>query len=262
MSAETIWLVGGSSGIGEALARSLAVAGHRVIISGRSQARLQAIVDAVPGTEALPMDVADTGRTATVAEQLLARTRHLDRVIFCAGICEYLDIQRPDWSMMERVMAVNYFGLVNCLRASLELLRRAPRPHLIAVGSQVVGASFVSAEAYGASKAAMAYFLDSLRLDLQSLGIDVTHIKPGFVDTPLTRNNQFPMPFLMSAEAAAQRILPALDTRPRVLAFPRRLSLMLALARWLPGLWLRLNRRQTTASNGAQNNHHYRHEEP
>ncbi len=114
-----------------------------------------------------------------------------------AGSCEYLDFPDPDWSAVRRVMEVNFFGTVNCVEFVLPLLRagHGRRPHLVVVASQVTAAPFPRAEAYGASKAALQYFCDSLRLDLAHEQIDVSVINPGFVDTPLTRKNDFEMPF-------------------------------------------------------------------
>ena len=136
-------------------------------------------------------------------------------------------------------MEINFHAAVGCIEAALPLLRApgSARPHLVAVASQVTAAPLPRAEAYGASKAALQYFCDSLRIDLAADGIDVTVVNPGFVDTPLTRKNDFPMPFLMDADRAARLIVRGLVARPLRLDFPRRLKFLLGLSRWLPGLW-------------------------
>ena len=108
------------------------------------------------------------------------------------------------------------------------------------IGSQVTAAPFARAEAYGASKAALRYFCDSLRIDLAGEGMDVTLVNPGFVDTPLTRRNDFPMPFLMDVEMAAQRIVKNIESRPRAYSFPLRLSAMLFLSKLMPGAWQKM----------------------
>jgi len=122
------------------------------------------------------------------------------------------------------------------------------------VASQATAAPFPRAEAYGASKAALQYFFDSLRLDLASENIDVCVVNPGFVDTPLTRRNDFDMPFLMDADKAAGLIVDKLQSRPRQFSFPLRLSLLLGLARLLPSAWQKLvapQRRYSSADAGA-----------
>jgi NADP-dependent 3-hydroxy acid dehydrogenase YdfG len=223
---EIIWITGGSSGIGAAIARLLAEQGNRVIISGRDVDCLQATALMHRNIETLVFDVTDSSNISAAREQFAARIDHLDRVILNAGTCEYLDIDSPDWSMPARVMATNYLGAVNTLAACFDLLKRAPQPHIVGIGSQAIRAPFPRACAYGASKAA--------------LGIDITHVLPGFVDTPLTRKNDFPMPCILSADAAAQRIVTALAARPREFSFPRRLSAVLWLARRFPRSWQRV----------------------
>jgi len=108
----------------------------------------------------------------------------------------------------------------------------------VGVSSQAVQAAFPRAEAYGASKAAIRYFLSSLRMDLKPFNVDVTCVLPGFVDTPLTQKNDFPMPFLMSPDDAAKRMFEALASRPYEFAFPKRLTAMLWIGRHFPKLWL------------------------
>ena len=120
----------------------------------------------------------------------------------------------------------------------MPLLKKSSHPHLVGVSSQAVQAAFPQAEAYGASKAAVRYFLSSLRMDLKQFNIDVTCLLPGFVDTPLTQKNTFSMPFLMSSDDAAKRMFKALASRPFEFAFPKRLSAMLWAGRHFPKLWL------------------------
>ena len=241
ISNEVIWLTGASSGIGQALAQKLAVH-NRVIISARNEAALVAMAERSANVSALPFDVADQHSVARVQLQLNNMTARLDRVILNAGTCEYLDIEEPDWGMMNRVMSTNFFGVVNSVAVALPLLKKAANPQLIGISSQAINAPFIRAEAYGASKAAVHYLLDSLRLDLARYGIDVSEIQPGFVDTPLTQKNDFDMPFLMSADQASDRIINAIERRPMRYAFPKRLSALLLLARLLPRWWVNKHR--------------------
>ncbi len=244
LSHEVIWITGASSGIGQALARHLALLGNKVIVSARNVDSLNQLAQETSGIDVVPFDVTDAASIDSVRDQLRHCSEHLDRVILNAGTCEYLDIHQPDWSMMSRIMNVNFFGLVNSIEIALPLLKKAEKPHLVGISSQAIKAPFVRAEAYGASKAAVSYFLESLRADLIQLNIDVTEILPGFVDTPLTRKNDFSMPFLMPVDTAAQRMVAAIDRRPFSYAFPKRLSLMLWTARRFPKSWLRLQNRE------------------
>ncbi len=242
MAGEVVWITGASSGIGRELARQMAAAGATVIASARREASLQALTAEPGDIRALPFDVTDASALDQVRDRLRDMTHYLDRAIFNAGTCEYLDIHQPDWDMMRRVMATNYFGLVNSLAVAMPLLQQQPegRGHIVGVASQATFAPFARAEAYGASKAATQYFLDALRADLHDTGMDVTVINPGFVKTPLTERNDFAMPFLMPVDRAAARMLTAIQLRRRQCDFPRRLKWMLNLLSVLPAVWYKL----------------------
>jgi len=241
------WLTGASSGIGRELALQLAARGHIVYLSARSAAALQALAAEAPEQLIpLPCDVSDDAQMSRVFEQLPApqRPQWLDGVIAGAGVCEYVDLPVLDTATCRRVADVNYFGVVNACAAALPLLQRAAeapgrgRPFLAGLCSMSVYTAFPRAEAYGAAKAAMAYFLDSLRCDI-GRQVDVCLVYPGFVATPMTAPNDFPMPFCLHAEDAARRVLAGLDRprRPRAFAFPWQLHWILKLAAALPGLW-------------------------
>ncbi|TYL46702.1 SDR family NAD(P)-dependent oxidoreductase [Marinomonas sp. IMCC 4694] len=237
---DVVWITGASSGIGFALVKQYLDAGWRVIASARKPGELSALFASHSLLSFLPFDVTDSDQVETVRQALLLSTEHLDCAILNAGTCEYLEMTTSpiDWEMMDRVMSVNFFGLVNSVALCLPLLKKSSCGHLVGVSSQAVQAAFPQAEAYGASKAAARYFLSSLRMDLKPFKIDVTCLLPGFVDTPLTQKNTFSMPFLMSADDAAKRMFSALQSRPFEFAFPKRLSTMLWVARHFPKWWL------------------------
>lgn len=238
---QTIWLTGASSGIGRALALELAARGHRVIASARGEQALQELAQQQPNIVPLPFDVTDEAAIESTRQRIQAISPQLDRAILNAGTCEYLDIDEPDWTMMARIMAVNFGGTVNSVAVALPLLQAHPQQagHLVGVVSQAHFLPFPRAEAYGASKAAQQYFLDSLRVDLGSKNVDVTVINPGFVKTPLTDKNDFPMPFLVPVAVAARRMADAIERRPLQYDFPRRLKWSLRLLGMMPRLWNR-----------------------
>ena len=253
---KTIWVTGASSGIGRAMAEKLAQQGHRVYISGRSSQTLDDIVqqfDSTYGSEAslnsggqliaLPCDVTDDVAMVNVLQQ--AGVQDLDTIILSAGTCEYIDLPDLDINMIRRVNETNYFGVVNACIAALPMLEitaeaaknsSCERPHIIGIGSMSSYLGFPRAEAYGSSKAAMSYFLESLRSDLGDR-MDVTVVYPGFVKTPMTDRNDFPMPFLVEVDDAADIILRKAVRRPLTIAFPARLNLLLKSMALLPRLW-------------------------
>lgn len=232
MQGRRIWITGASSGIGSALAIELARAGARLVISGRDQGRLQAVADACkPGEVMLaPLDVASRAENLAVGEQIRAGFGALDTVVLNAGICEYMDLPVFDAEMIKRVMDINFMGFVYGVEAALPLLREGNAPHLVGMSSTVAYTGLPRAEAYGASKAAIRYFLQALRVDLLPQGIDVSIICPGFVKTPLTDLNDFPMPMRITQEQAALAIRRGMERRSHEIRFPVLFSAML---RWL-----------------------------
>ncbi len=255
-STKVVWITGASSGLGRGMALQLANSGMQVIATARNRLRLDDLAAQNENIHPLAGDITDRDDMTALRERIVGISPHVDLAILNAGNCEYLDFPNPDWSAVRRVMEVNFFGTVNCLEMILPLLRASTekRPQLAVVASQVTAAPFPRAEAYGASKAAVQYFCDSLRIDLAPENIDVSIINPGFVDTPLTRRNDFDMPFLMDVEEASRRILARLDTRPRQYTFPKRLSLLLALSKLAPALWQRsvaANHKASTRQTGT-----------
>jgi len=245
---EVIWVTGASSGIGQALAIHLSQLGNQVVISGRNAALLDQMAQDYSGMIPLAFDVVDPIQIARAREALHAQFSYIDRVILNAGTCEYLDIQAPDWTLFSRTFNVNLNGPVNCLEMALPLLKAAKAPHIVGVASLASIAPFPRAEAYGASKAAFDYLLESLRLDVKGLGIDVSVILPGFVDTPLTQKNDFEMPFQITATEAAMRMAEAIADRKQRFIFPKRLYWSIRLLHAVPGLWQRLMTPKTTVS--------------
>jgi NAD(P)-dependent dehydrogenase (short-subunit alcohol dehydrogenase family) len=240
-----VWLTGASSGIGAALANVLLEQGHHLALSARQSPPLQALAARYPGQVlVLPGDLTDPGQVAAICQQIDAQWCALDLVILNAGTCEYLEPGHFDTQLVERVITTNLVGTCRCLEAALPLLRMGQRPHLVVVGSAVTALALPRAGAYGASKAALRYLVESLRIDLDAEGIDVTLVSPGFVDTPLTRRNDFPMPMRWSAERAAGHIARRLPRRPLDITFPWFFTFVLRLLGHLPARWrLALGRR-------------------
>ncbi|MBK4993298.1 SDR family NAD(P)-dependent oxidoreductase [Pseudomonas sp. S37] len=239
------WLTGASSGIGAVLAQRLLEQGHQVALGARRTESLAALAARYPGQVLLAVgDVSQPEQVARMVEQIEQAWGALDLVILNAGTCEYLEPGQFDPTLVERVIRTNVLGTSQCLAAALPLLRRGQQPHLVVMGSSVGWLALPRAGAYGASKAALRYLVESLRIDLAHENIAVTLVSPGFVDTPLTRRNDFPMPQLWSAERAADHIVARLPRRPLEIAFPATFTLVLRLLGAMPARWrLKLGRR-------------------
>ena len=235
-----VLITGASSGIGRQLALDYRRAGWQVWGCGRDEGRLQALADA--GITPLQFDARDSAAMARVAAGLPA----LDLVILNAGNCEYMDVAEGfDGALFARVIETNLIATGHALAAFLP--RLAPGSRLAIVSSSVSWLPLPRAEAYGASKAALDYLADTLRLDLATRGIGVSLIRPGFVSTPLTAKNDFPMPCLVTVEAASRAIMSGLAAGRHQIHFPRRFIWLLRLFGALPtGLWLRLGRTLTS----------------
>jgi short-subunit dehydrogenase len=218
---QRVWLTGASSGLGAQLAEKLLGQGVLLAVSARSVGPLLELEKRFPGQVLLaPGDLTDADQVRAIGERIREHWGALDQVILNAGTCEYIDVQRFEAAMIERVTQSNLFASAYCIEAALPLLRQGNQPHLVGVASAVTFLPLTRSEAYGASKAAVRYLYQSLQVDLKAEGIDVTVVSPGFVKTPLTDRNDFAMPMLWSAEKAAAHIAKRLPKRPMEIAFP------------------------------------------
>lgn len=230
---QRVWVIGASMGIGAALARALIDAGARVALSARSQDRLNAIAE---GTDAIvvPFDVTDRAAVLAAADTVGTALGGLDLAIVVAGTHTPMRADRFDRAKADQLLAVNVTGPLNCVEAVLPTLL-AQRHGGIALVASVAGyRALPQALIYGPSKAALIHLAEGLYIDLRRHGIGVYLVNPGFVDTPLTQRNDFPMPALMSADKAARRTLDGIAAGRFEIHFPRRFTIWLKLARLLP----------------------------
>ena len=247
-----IWLTGASSGMGVHMAEELLKSGARLALTARTLAPLKALSDRYPGQVLLvPGDLTDRPQVREIGNRITQLWGALDTVILNAGTCEYVDVRHFDATVIERVVRTNLLATSYCLESALPLLRAGSRPHVVGVVSSVTYWALPRAEAYGASKAGLRYLLQSLRIDLAQEGIDVTLVSPGFVDTPLTEKNDFPMPMRWPAHKAARHICQRLQKRPLEIAFPTLFIATLRLLASLPKrLQVALGRRLVRTSDG------------
>lgn len=235
-SPTTIWLTGATSGIGKAVAEALLQDGHHLVATGRRKEALEALASHGKVTVA-PADTTSTTDLERVRTQL-EEHQPVQLAILNAGTCEYMDITDYRASVIENNIMTNVVGTARSVEAVLPSLRAARKQgheaRLVIVSSSAWWFPFGRAEGYGASKAALTYFAQSLRADLAREGIEVTVVSPGFVKTPLTDRNDFPMPFLISAEDAAERIVSGLKKGKAEIQFPKRFTWMLRVLGNLP----------------------------
>jgi short-subunit dehydrogenase len=231
-------VTGASSGIGQALVRALAREGYKVGLLARRGDVLQTLaqeITAAGGVAAhAAADVSDHKATVEAIHQLAAQLGPVDLLIANAGVGVPSEIEPFNVAEMERLFQINFFGVLHAIDGVLPEMLKRGSGHLAAVSSLAAYRGMAAQQAYTASKAAINNFFEGLRVQLRPRGIAVTTICPGFVWTPMTEDHPFKMPFLLSAEKAATRILRALKRRKKVFNFPLGTTLLMKLAAWAP----------------------------
>ncbi|MEJ5125660.1 SDR family NAD(P)-dependent oxidoreductase [Comamonas sp. MYb21] len=234
----SVWIIGASSGIGRATAEALQAQGARVIVSARDLAALQDFAGSRPGCLALALDVSEPGTVAAAAQAVhSALGAAPDLVLYCAG--HYRPLRATEFNLpeMQKHLAVNYVGVLHVLDAILPMLLQAGQGHIALVGSVAGYRGLPMSLAYGPTKAALNNLAENLYLDLHPQGLGVSIINPGFVETPLTAQNSFRMPALISPAEAAQHILQGWARGQFEMNFPPRFTRWMRLLRCLPDRW-------------------------
>ena len=233
-----VWLVGASSGIGAATASALHARGAQVLVSARKAAALQAFAAAHPGqngndAQAWPLDVTDAGAVAAAAQAILAQGP-LDMVLYCAGHYNEMRASSMDLHDLRQHLAINYTGALNVLHAVLPAMTERGSGHVSLISSVAGFRGLPKSLAYGPTKAALTNLAETLYLDLQPLGLGVSVVHPGFVQTPLTAQNQFTMPALITPDEAAQAMIEAWRRGEFDIHYPKRFTRWMKLLRLLP----------------------------
>ena len=228
-----VWLVGASTGIGRALAERLHALGATVIVSARKADALQDFVAQHPDSMALPLDVTDA-KAVQAAAQSAPASGPLDLVCYCAGHYHAMRATAINLDDLLRHHEVNTVGALHVLAAITPGMLARGQGHISLVSSVAGFRGLPQSLAYGPTKAALINLAETLYLDLQPLGLGVSVINPGFVETPLTAQNDFHMPALISPEQAAQAIVQGWSRGEFDIHFPKRLTHVMKLLRLLP----------------------------
>ena len=230
---KTVWLIGASSGIGEATAAALHAAGARVVVSARRADALTGFTRAHPGSLAIPLDVTDAAAVQQACEQVLS-LGPLDCVVYCSGIYTPTRAFALDAADAQRHMDVNYNGAVRLLASVLPAMLAQGHGHISLVSSVAGYRGLTNGLVYGPTKAALTHLAEGLYLDLHAKGLGVSVISPGFVETPATAVNDFEMPALITAAQAAQDMLAGWAAGDFEIHFPKRFTRFMQLLRILP----------------------------
>ena len=224
-----IVITGATSGIGYQLAKDYLQEGHHVYAVGRDDKVLSELESL--GAETIELDLMDRDKVIAAFDKI----SEIDLAICGAGMCEYLDMPNFDSSVFMKVLSVNMGTLSHAIEGVLPKLI-ASKGRLVGIGSASAYVPFARAEAYGSSKAAIHYLMKTLQISLAPQGVAVSLVVPGFVETPMTKQNDFPMPFLQTSKQASQAIRHGIASGHEVIEFPKKLTLPLKVLGTLPDL--------------------------
>jgi len=231
-----VWVVGASQGIGEAIARLLIAKHARVALSARNAPALEVVARLAPAgeTAVLPLDVTDAAAFRPALAAIVQRWGGVDLVLLVAGTHQPMRAWELEGKAVRGLVEINLMGVLNALEAVVPQLLSQGRGGVGIVSSVAGYRGLPTGLVYGSTKAALINLAETLYLDLQPRGIAVYLVNPGFVRTPLTDRNAFPMPALISAEAAAQRTLQGLERGAFEIHYPKRFTCAMKLLRILP----------------------------
>lgn len=224
-----ILITGATSGIGNQLAKDYLLEGHHVYAVGRDDSALAELESL--GAETVDLDLMDRDKVIDAFEKI----EEVDLAICGAGMCEYLDMPNFDSASFMKVMSVNMGTLSHAIEGILPKLI-ASKGRLAGIGSASAYVPFARAEAYGSSKAAIHYLMKTLQISLAPHDVSVSLVVPGFVETPMTKQNDFPMPFIQTTAQASKAIRDGIASGHDVIEFPKKLTLPLKVLGTLPDL--------------------------
>jgi len=231
-----VFLTGATSGIGEALARHYAAQGAKLGLVARRGELLESLSRSLPsGADTYIADVRDPGALKAAAADFVAKHGVPDLVIANAGISHGTATDHADdIAVFQEILDTNVIGMVNTFHPFIAGMRRAKRGKLVGVASVAGYRGLPGAGAYSASKAAAIKYLESLRVELRGTGVKVATVCPGYIATPMTEKNPYPMPFIISADDFAQRFSRAVAAGKDHVVIPWQMGLVAKLLTVLP----------------------------
>ena len=244
---KTIWITGASSGIGKSLALKFANEGWQVAASARREDLLNQLSESNQNISPFPLDVTSRENCEEIFEKNKNKFENIDTCFFSTGTWDPKKEKEIDIDQMKKVMEVNFFGTLNCIKA-VEMYFKEKKNGNISIVSSIAGyRGLPNSTGYGASKAALNNLAESLYFDFGRYNVRVSLISPGFIKTPMTDKNQFKMPFLKTPEFAAEKIYNGLINGSSFeIDFPKELTLILKFLKILPdSVYFKLIRKLT-----------------
>ena len=235
MNKKTIWITGGSTGIGKALAIKFVNEGWNVAISARRENLLNEISGRYENIHSFPLDVTDKNKCNEVFNDIKNKFNEVDICFFSTGTWNPKKEKDIDVEQIEDVFKVNFFGTVNSIKA-VEKYFKDKKSGIITIVSSIAGyRGLPNSTGYGPSKSALNNLTESLYFDFKRFGVRVCLVSPGFIKTPMTDKNDFKMPFLKTPEYAADKIYDGLINKNSFeIHFPKALTIILKIFSFLP----------------------------
>ena len=229
-----IWITGASSGIGKAVAEKFAKEGWKVAVSARRKELLDELAQN-QNIVSFPLDVTNNNQINEVFKNILTEFKDLDICLFSSGTYEPKDELSIDPDKIRNVINVNFLGVIDCVKTVEDYFKNKKSGHISIVSSIAGYRGLPNSSGYGPSKAALTNFAESIYFDFKKHNVKVSVVSPGFIKTPLTDKNEFPMPFLRSPEFAADKVYDGLvKTNSFEIDFPKQLTFTLKFLRILP----------------------------
>ena len=235
MNKKTIWITGGSTGIGKALAIKFAKEGWNVAISARRENFLNEISNQYENISSFPLDVTNKPKCIEIFKQILNKFQNIDICFFSTGTWDPKKEKEIDVEQIENVFKINFFGTLNCIK-TVEKYFRDKESGIITIVSSIAGyRGLPNSTGYGPSKSALNNLAESLYFDFDRSNVRVCLVSPGFIKTPMTDKNDFKMPFLKTPEYAAEKIYDGLVNKNSFeIHFPKTLTIILKILSFLP----------------------------
>ena len=232
---KTIWITGGSTGIGKAVAIKFAKSGWNVAISARRENLLDEVAKINNNIHVFPLDVTDKNNCKLVFEKIKIKFESIDICFFSTGTWDPKKEKDIDVNQIEEVFKINFFGTLNCIKATEDYFKNRQAGTISIVSSIAGYRGLPNSTGYGPSKSALNNLAESLYFDFKRHNVRVSLVSPGFIKTPMTDKNDFKMPFLKTPEFAADQIYDGLINKNIFeIHFPKALTLTLKFLSFLP----------------------------
>jgi len=240
MNNKVIWITGASSGIGKALAIKFANEGWQVAASARRENLLKELNEKYSNIHSFPLDVTDSNKCKTISVEILNKLKNFEICVFCSGIHDPQSEKKFSLEKIRQIMETNFFGIINSINSIIDYYKEKKSGQISIVSSVAGYRGLPAAGAYCASKSALSSFAESLYFDMKRFNVRVSVVHPGFIKTPMTDQNDFPMPMIKSPEFAANKIFKGL-TQSNVfeIHFPKQFTFIMKILKIMPN-WLYL----------------------